>query len=61
MAHTWAVDIGGGFFVPTDTMNALNLGGGSSPSTCSVDAIVAIAGASSMSDVSESEEAPNTA
>ncbi len=61
MAHTCADDNGGGFEEPTGTRKALNLGGGSIPSVGSVDVTEATAGVSSRSDVSESEEAPNTA
>lgn len=61
MAHTCADDNGGGFDEPTGTRKALNLGGGSIPSAGCVAVTEAMAGASSRSDVSESEEAPNTA
>lgn len=61
MAQTCADDSGGGFGVLTGTRKALNLGGGSIPSADNVVETEAMAGASSRSDVSESEEAPNTA
>jgi len=47
--------------VPTGTRNALNFGGGSIPSVGVVVATEATAGATSRSDVSESDDTPNTA